>query len=112
MSTFIDAVRAPYDFGILGDVWASTDGVELRFESRELPLSPVAARNFAALLVRAADEVERMRRTRLLEPVEEQASTESLRRLQALQEKRRRIEAKIDELTKEAWVRDTDKDRR
>jgi hypothetical protein len=41
-------------------VQASRAGVEL-LTSLNLTLQPVEARNYAALLVRAADEVERMR---------------------------------------------------
>ena len=41
-------------------VHASRAGVELDSESK-FTLDPVQARNYAALLVRAADEVERMR---------------------------------------------------
>lgn len=41
-------------------VWASRGGVELHTEPN-LSLEPTQARNYAALLVRAADEVERMR---------------------------------------------------
>ena len=41
-------------------VHASRAGVEL-LTSLNLTLQPVEARNYAALLVRAADEVERMR---------------------------------------------------
>ena len=51
----------------LAEVWADAKGVRVmplpeqqRF-SLSSPQDPVAARNFAALLVRAADEVERMR---------------------------------------------------
>lgn len=48
-------------------VSASCGGVELLVDER-LSLDPVDARNFAALLVRAADEVQRMRLPRALEP--------------------------------------------
>jgi hypothetical protein len=41
-------------------VHASRAGVELHADS-EITLQPIEARNYAALLVRAADEVERMR---------------------------------------------------
>jgi hypothetical protein len=41
-------------------VGASRGGVELHC-SAEFTVTPIGARNFAALLVRAADEVERMR---------------------------------------------------
>jgi hypothetical protein len=41
-------------------VHASRAGVELLSDPR-ITLEPIAARNYAALLVRAADEVERMR---------------------------------------------------
>jgi len=41
-------------------VHASRGGVELLSDPR-VTLEPIAARNYAALLVRAADEVERMR---------------------------------------------------
>jgi hypothetical protein len=41
------------------EVWASRGGVETGWADLET-LSPIAARNLAALLVRAADEVERM----------------------------------------------------
>ena len=41
-------------------VHASRAGVELHSEPN-LTLDPIQARNYAALLVRAADEVERMR---------------------------------------------------
>lgn len=45
-------------------VWASTGGVEimpLANDASRLVLDPIAARNYAALLVRASEEVERMR---------------------------------------------------
>jgi hypothetical protein len=41
-------------------VYASLGGVELHCDDK-FTLDPIQARNFAALLVRAADEVERMR---------------------------------------------------
>jgi len=41
-------------------VHASRAGVELHADSA-ITLQPIEARNYAALLVRAADEVERMR---------------------------------------------------
>jgi hypothetical protein len=43
-------------------VWASRGGVELKSEI-DFTLEPATARDYAALLVRAADEVERMRAT-------------------------------------------------
>ncbi len=43
-------------------VSSSRSGVEILTE-KTLTLQPTYARNYAALLVRAADEVERMRRT-------------------------------------------------
>lgn len=43
-------------------VHASTAGVELRSET-SVTLDPVQARNYAALILRGADEVERMRRS-------------------------------------------------
>jgi hypothetical protein len=49
------------DGKILSYVHASLGGVELTSDER-FTLEPVAARNGAAVLVRAADEVERMRR--------------------------------------------------
>lgn len=69
MSAFIGGSRgtnSPHD---TADVWASAGGVELRlFEGAGNPadgvmrsFDPVAARNLAALLVRASEEVERMR---------------------------------------------------
>ena len=41
-------------------VWCSPDGVQVESDARIL-LHPIEARNYAALLVRAADEVERLR---------------------------------------------------
>jgi hypothetical protein len=74
MSVFIGSVRGPhhnsqYD---AGEVWSDASGVSLNlFESNgsdrtsmvkaTRKLDPVAARNLAALLVRASEEAERMR---------------------------------------------------
>lgn len=73
MSVFIGAVRgpnhnSPHD---AGDVWADRSGINLRLfdgngsspskdQGVERRLDPVAARNLAALLVRGAEESERM----------------------------------------------------
>jgi|GEM_PF-2575844 len=62
--------NSPHD---AADVWCSRSGVDLRVfnndsdagrsdrEGVQRTLDPVAARNLAALLVRASDEAERMR---------------------------------------------------
>ena len=73
MSVFIGAVRGPHHNSPhdAGDVWAHKNGISLRlFEGNgsspskeqgvERNLDPVAARNLAALLVRGAEESERM----------------------------------------------------
>lgn len=73
MSVFIGAVRGPHHNSPhdAGDVWADRSGTTLRlFEGNgssvdktkgvERRLDPVAARNLAALLVRGAEESERM----------------------------------------------------
>ena len=51
----------------IGEVWASRGGVELHLTEgatimHRAPMDPIAARNAAAVLVRASEEVERMRR--------------------------------------------------
>jgi hypothetical protein len=75
MSVRIGGVRGPSSNSPndTADVWCSRSGVEVRVFNSDLDaklserqgvtrtLDPVAARNFAALLVRASDEVERMR---------------------------------------------------
>lgn len=68
MSAFIGSVRGPSSNSpndVL-DVWASIGGVEIRPAAeweklKGFDIDPIAARNFAALLVRASEEVERMR---------------------------------------------------
>jgi ferredoxin len=75
MSAFIGGVRGPQHNSPheAADVWCSPGGIELRAFTgnsdtrrstrdgvRRL-LDPIAARNLAALLVRASEEVERMR---------------------------------------------------
>jgi hypothetical protein len=50
----------PYKADPAVHVSASRGGVELLSDPR-ITLEPIAARNYAALLVRGADEVERMR---------------------------------------------------
>jgi hypothetical protein len=74
MSVFIGNVNGPDHNSptLAGDVWASRGGVELRvfegivrtkegIEGIARSFDPIAARNLAALLVRASEEVERMR---------------------------------------------------
>jgi len=74
VSAFIGAVRGPSSNSPndAGDVWADRSGVNLRlFEGNgfsfdkakgvEGRFDPIAARNLAALLVRASEESERMR---------------------------------------------------
>ena len=69
MSAFIGSVRSPHHNSPSdgAEVWCSRDGVEVRVaaSSRMAELAknfdPIAARNFAALLVRGAEEAERMR---------------------------------------------------
>lgn len=71
MSAFIGSLHGPGANGasVVADVWASSAGVEVRPGDENLfkrvftagALDPIVARNFAALLVRAGDEVERMR---------------------------------------------------
>lgn len=75
MSVFIGGVRGPNHNSPndAADVWCSRSGVELRAFASNLDASkserdgvqrtfdPVAARNLAALLVRGAEEAERMR---------------------------------------------------
>lgn len=49
----------------LGEVSASLAGTEIKLVNVDpsiLPIGPIQTRNLAALLVRAADEVERMRK--------------------------------------------------
>lgn len=60
MSVRIGEVLDPTKAQVVAHVGASTAGVEVNTEAR-LTFDPVEARNYAALLVRAADEVERMR---------------------------------------------------
>lgn len=60
MSVRIGDVREPTGEHLITIVSASSAGVEVNTEAR-LTYKPVDARNYAALLVRAADEVERMR---------------------------------------------------
>ena len=73
MSSFIGAVKGPHHNSPdnAGEVWCSLGGVELSlYGSGSTPergsgikrtFDPIAARNLAALLVRASEEVERMR---------------------------------------------------
>jgi hypothetical protein len=74
VSAFIGAVRGPHHNSPADavNVWCSLGGVELNvFEpsnrsaerqiDAEVRLDPIAARNLAALLIRASEEVERMR---------------------------------------------------
>jgi hypothetical protein len=58
MSTRIGDIRLVDDF--VTHVSASRTGVEVLTEAR-LTYDPISARNYAALLVRASDETERMR---------------------------------------------------
>lgn len=60
MSMRIGDVRPETISKAAAHVWASRAGVELHTDP-EVTLDPGEARNFAALLVRGADEVERMR---------------------------------------------------
>ena len=69
MSSFIGAVKGPHHNSpdSAGEVWCSLGGVELSLFviAGVAPVTrsfdPIAARNLAALLVRASEEVERMR---------------------------------------------------
>jgi len=63
MSAFIGHVNAPHHNSPTkhAEVWASLAGVEFVLFSEARLLDPTAARDYAALLVRAADESERMR---------------------------------------------------
>jgi len=75
VSVFIGGVRGPHHNSPheAAAVWCSPSGVELRafasdsdagYSTRDgvhRQFDPIAARNLAALLVRAADETERMR---------------------------------------------------
>jgi hypothetical protein len=66
VSAFIGAVRGPNHNSPkdAADVYCSLSGVELTIsdEGRTgVSLCPIAARNLAALLVRASEEVERIR---------------------------------------------------
>lgn len=80
MSAFIGAVKGPHSNSPndAAEVWCSRAGVEIKvfgatrvFKTSSKPhecgtfdgldLDPIAARNFAALLVRASEECERMR---------------------------------------------------
>lgn len=73
MSAFIGAVKGPHHNSPedAAEVWCSVGGVELNMRD-DVSLShcisrsfdPTAARNLAALLVRASEEVERMRARR------------------------------------------------
>ena len=46
---------------LIAEVWASRANVEIEVTCPQLGVTPIVARNFAALLVRASEEVERMR---------------------------------------------------
>lgn len=62
MSAFIGSLKSHGNDIV--EVWCSIGGIELRLISSKLEecnLDPIVARNFAALLVRASEEVERMR---------------------------------------------------
>lgn len=65
MSAFIGSVKGPNHNSerTVADVWCGLHHVEIRVvdEPGVFALDPIAARNFAALLVRASEEVERMR---------------------------------------------------
>ena len=75
MSAFIGSVKGPHHNSPhdAADVWCSPRGVELRAftgdsdagkstrDGVHREFDPIAARNLAALLVRASEEVERMR---------------------------------------------------
>ena len=91
MSAFIGSVKGPDHNSVhdAADVWCSVGGVELRvFEvgggrsgSGERTgvlrqFDPIAARNLAALLVRASEEVERMRRRRAEDYAKDSAVSE------------------------------------
>ena len=68
MSAFIGTVKGPHHNSPkeVATVWCSVAGVELSLfkEGDLLSLDPIAARNLAAFLVRASEEVERMQRCR------------------------------------------------
>lgn len=77
MSAFIGSVNVPHhnspDVG--AEVRCSLGGVEVKFLHANhgtteawQGFDPIAARNFAALLVRASEEVERMRARNVEEP--------------------------------------------
>lgn len=71
MSALIGYLKGPVANGArdVASVWASTAGVEIHLDLREhqdpretlATYDPLVARNFAALLVRGSEEVERMR---------------------------------------------------
>jgi hypothetical protein len=87
MSSFIGNVNGPHHNSprAAADVWCNMASVELRLFSDSgasdglmRSFDPIAARNLAALLVRASDEVERMadrRRHELDKPYETGEST-------------------------------------
>lgn len=62
MSALIGSVNGPHHNSPSEavQVWCSRGGVEMRL-LKSVSLDPIAARNLAALLVRASEEVERMR---------------------------------------------------
>lgn len=71
MSAFIGSVNAPHHNSpfVGAEVWCSVERVELKFLHPAYgtgeafhAFDPIAARNLAALLVRASEEVERMRK--------------------------------------------------
>jgi hypothetical protein len=66
MSVYIGSVRGPHHNSpdSAADVWCSPAGIEIQWGKQCAALDPIAARNFAALLVRASEEVERMRTKR------------------------------------------------
>jgi hypothetical protein len=69
VSALIGKVQGPYSESprVVAEVWCSPGSVELGVDfdevaahERSLNLDPIAARNLAALLVRASEEAERM----------------------------------------------------
>jgi len=74
MSVFVGSVKGPHHNSPndAADVWCSPGHVELRVLDSAPNFDPIAARNLAALLVRASEEAERMAACREVEqsPIE------------------------------------------
>lgn len=98
MSAYIGKVHGPHHNspGDAAEVWCSTGGVELHLfvdDAKSVCSSrsfdPIAARNLAALLVRASEEVERMRASKDTENqlnalVRQEARADVLKRAESL----------------------------